>query len=78
MNIIIVGVGYVGLVTGLCFAKLGHKVHFFDIDRDKINSLKIEVKEASGLGYWVGNLFPFLIPFFDEEKTLFNLCCILI
>tara|TARA_Y100000310_G_scaffold345466_1_gene465311 strand:- start:21704 stop:23068 length:1365 start_codon:yes stop_codon:yes gene_type:complete len=40
MNIIIVGVGYIGLVTGLCFAKLGHNVHFFDTDKDKINKLK--------------------------------------
>jgi len=33
-------VGYVGLVTGLCFAKLGHQVYFFDIDSNKINRLK--------------------------------------
>ena len=40
MNIIIIGVGYVGLVTGLCFAKLSHKVYFFDIDNNKIDRLK--------------------------------------
>ena len=40
MNITIAGVGYVGLVTGLCFAKLGHKVQFFDVDSNKINMLK--------------------------------------
>ena len=39
MQLVIVGVGYVGLVTGLSLAKLGHKISFIDTDEDKINSL---------------------------------------
>lgn len=39
MNISIVGTGYVGLVTGICFAKLGHKVTCIDNDKDKIEKL---------------------------------------
>ena len=39
MNISIVGTGYVGLVTGACFAKLGHKVTCVDIDREKIRKI---------------------------------------
>lgn len=39
MNISIVGTGYVGLVTGVCFAKLGHKVTCIDNDKDKIEKL---------------------------------------
>ena len=40
MNISIIGVGYVGLVTGACFAKLGHKVICMDEDLRKIKILK--------------------------------------
>ena len=40
MNIVVIGVGYVGLVSGLCLAKLKHNIQFIDIDESKINSLK--------------------------------------
>ena len=40
MKIVIAGVGYVGLVTGLGLAKLGNKIQFLDIDSNKINKLK--------------------------------------
>jgi len=40
MNIVVIGVGYVGLVSGLCLAKLKHNVQFLDIDESKIDSLK--------------------------------------
>ena len=40
MNIVVIGVGYVGLVSGLCLAKLKHNVQFLDIDESKISSLK--------------------------------------
>lgn len=40
MNISIIGSGYVGLVTGACFAELGNKVVCADSDRKKIAGLK--------------------------------------
>lgn len=40
MNITIIGIGYVGLVTSACFAKLGHNVICLDKSKNKINSLK--------------------------------------
>jgi len=40
MNICIVGVGYVGLVTGTCFAEFGNHVICVDKDEQKIDSLK--------------------------------------
>ena len=39
MNIVIVGTGYVGLVTGVGFAEQGHSVSFIDLDSSKINKL---------------------------------------
>jgi len=41
MNIAIVGSGYVGLVSGVCFAQIGHKVICVDIDEEKIKKLRM-------------------------------------
>lgn len=40
MNITVIGTGYVGLVTGACFSKMGNKVYCVDIDEEKIKGLK--------------------------------------
>ena len=39
MKICIIGTGYVGLVSGACFADLGHTVWCVDKDKEKINML---------------------------------------
>jgi UDPglucose 6-dehydrogenase len=40
MNLVVIGTGYVGLVTGVGFASLGNSVNFVDLDENKVSKLK--------------------------------------
>lgn len=40
MNIAVVGTGYVGLVTGTCFAEMGNQVICVDIDAEKVAKMR--------------------------------------
>ena len=39
MKLCMIGTGYVGLVSGVCFSDLGNTVYCVDKDKNKINSL---------------------------------------
>lgn len=47
MKITVVGTGYVGLVSGACFADVGIEVVCVDIDQKKIDKLKQGVRSES-------------------------------
>jgi UDPglucose 6-dehydrogenase len=40
MKISVIGTGYVGLVSGVCFAEMGNKVTCIDIDENKVLSMR--------------------------------------
>lgn len=40
MKITVIGTGYVGLVTGVCFAEMGNTVTCIDIDENKVKKMK--------------------------------------
>ena len=40
MRIAVIGTGYVGLVTGTCFAETGNDVICVDIDTEKVNKMR--------------------------------------
>ena len=42
-QICVIGTGYVGLVTGVCFADLGNTVFCLDIDQERIAKLKKKI-----------------------------------
>ncbi len=43
MKITVIGSGYVGLVSGICFAKIGHEVVCVDKDQSKIDRLRQDI-----------------------------------
>ena len=60
MNIVIIGTGYVGLVTGVGLASLGNNINFLDSDENKIQNLsnkKITFYE------------PGLEEYFNDDET---------
>ena len=78
MKIMILGSGYVGLVTGTCFADRGHKVYCIDVDSKKVESINKGVSPIyePGLDELLvknvknGNLKTYLAEEFYAQKII--------
>lgn len=67
MNLTIVGTGYVGLVSGTCFAEMGNRVHCVDVDKKKIAGLK-----QGQLPIYEPGLEAMVLRNHAEERLLFT------
>ena len=79
MKIAVVGTGYVGLVTGTCFAETGNNVTCVDINADKINKLKsgeITIYEPGLEKLFLRNLKEDRLHFTTDLAKLFFLPCL--
>ena len=67
MNITVIGSGYVGLVSGACFAEMGNKVTCVDIDQVKIEKLNQGIVPIFEPG-----LAPMVIKNIEKNNLLFS------
>ncbi|HIJ59739.1 MAG TPA: UDP-glucose/GDP-mannose dehydrogenase family protein [Nitrospirae bacterium] len=77
MRLTIIGTGYVGLVTGVCFAGMGNKVVCVDIDEVKIETLKkgkTTIYEHGLEGLLKDNIQKKTIHFTTDLKTAIKDC----
>ena len=67
MKLAIIGAGYVGLVTGACFAEMGNEVICVDADADKIKGL-----EQGHIPIYEPGLEDYVKRNYEEKRLLFT------
>ena len=71
MRISVIGAGYVGLVTGACFARLGNKVTLVDIDAQKVTAIKSKISPVyeEGLSELLSQVDIEVTPHYDKTTN---------
>ena len=67
MKLCMIGTGYVGLVSGVCFSDLGNEVVCVDKDKNKINQLK-----AGLLPIYEPGLSELVVKNFKNKRLSFS------
>ncbi len=68
MKICMIGSGYVGLVTGACFAEMGHEVTCVDRDSTRVNRLK-----KGGIPFYEPGLKEIVLRNQQQKRLTFSL-----
>ena len=77
MRIAVAGTGYVGLVTGTCFAEMGNEVWCVDVDKEKVENLKngkIPIYEPGLTDLFIENHRQGHLHFTAEIKEALKAC----
>ena len=79
MKIAILGLGYVGITTAACFAKLGHEIHGIEINDEKLATLKkghvsIQEPEVQNLLIECSNKITYSDSLHGENFDLIFVC----
>mgnify|MGYP003635392898 FL=1 len=67
MKLAVIGSGYVGLVSGACFAEMGNKVICVDIDKEKIQKL-----EDGIIPIYEPGLSPMVLKNIENKNLVFS------
>jgi len=80
MKIAIIGTGYVGLVTGVCLAQVGHNVICIDNDEEKLKKLKqniVPIYEPGLEELMIKNVNEGRLRFSSSIKEGVDECCVI-